>query len=191
MIIGQKVILRPAIPSDARLIYEWLVASDLTPSMMGPPLFPEIPLPTREQFSADYAPHFFDGSMPQIARSYIIEVKGIPVGHINYDSLDSVAHRAELDIWLRSSRYCGKGYGSDAINTLVTHLHSEFDVQEFILRPSRRNPGAIRAYERAGFREVNMPFDEQTRRYGKGDYNDDVLLVRMCPPNHADQAEGL
>ncbi len=178
MLKGLRVILRPATPSDTRPIFEWLVASDLTASMMGPPLFPEVPLPTWEEFCADYAPHFFDGSKPQVARSFIIEVDGIPVGHINYDGLDPREHRTELDIWLRSSQYCNKGYGSDAIAVLVNHLATDYDVREFVLRPSRRNPRAIRAYERAGFIRIAMPLEEQTRRYGKGDYSDDVLLIK-------------
>ncbi len=178
MINGKLVTLRPARPTDARPVYDWLVSSDLTSSMMGPPRFPEVALPTWEQFCADYGPHFFDGSRMEVACSFIIEVDGQAIGHINYDGLDLGRRRTELDIWMRSSRYCGKGYGSDAIEALVRFLMARYSVQEFILRPSRRNPRAIRAYERAGFVQVNVSIDEQTRTYGKGDNYDDVLMIR-------------
>ena len=178
MLQGKHVILRTAEQGDARQIYEWLVSSDLTPSMMGPPLFPEVPIPSWGQFCDDYRPHFFNGTRPNSGRSYIIENDGVAVGHINYDRLDQIRSCAELDIWLRSSKYCSKGFGSDAIITLVGYLKSQYNVKEFILRPSRRNPRAIRAYERAGFLKVNMSKKEQTRQYGEGDYSDDVLMIR-------------
>jgi RimJ/RimL family protein N-acetyltransferase len=178
MLKGQLVILQPATPDDARPIYEWLVSSDLTSSMMGPPLFPEVPLPTWAQFCADYAPHFFDGLKPHIAQSFMIVAAGQSIGHINYDGLDATHRQTELDIWLRSFHHCNKGLGSDAIDVLVRYLNDKYSVQEFVLRPSRRNPRAIRSYERAGFVQVDMPMEEQTRIYGKGDYFDDVLLTR-------------
>jgi RimJ/RimL family protein N-acetyltransferase len=175
---GKHIILRPAEPSDSRSIYEWLVASDLTQSMMGPPLFPEVELPSWEQFCSDYRHHFFDGSRSDSGRCYIIEVDNVAIGQLNYDGLDSTRRCAELDIWLRSSQYCSKGYGSDAINTLVAFLQSKYHVKEFVLRPSQRNPRAIRAYERASFTQVCMSKEEQTRIYGEGDYSDDVLMIR-------------
>jgi RimJ/RimL family protein N-acetyltransferase len=178
MLQGKTVILRPAKSSDSRSIYEWLAHSDLTSSMLGPPLFPEVPAPTWEQFCAEYPPHFFDGSRSDVGRSFIIEVNGFPVGHINYDGLDSVRRCAELDIWLRSSECCGKGYGSDAIDTLVIFLQEKYQVKKFILRPSQRNTRAIKSYKRAGFKIIDISQDEQLRIHGPGDYTDNVFMMR-------------
>ena len=61
---GRRIILSPASAEDARPIYEWLACSDLTATMLGPPTYPELPVPTWEQFRADYLDHFFDGSSP-------------------------------------------------------------------------------------------------------------------------------
>ena len=48
MIHGTRITLRPATKNDRRDIYMWLVASDVTASMMGPPTFPEVPIPTED-----------------------------------------------------------------------------------------------------------------------------------------------
>ncbi len=170
--------MRPAIPDDARPVYEWLANSDLTPSMMGPPLFPEVSIPTWEQFCRDYKLHFFDGSKPAAGQSFIIEKKDEAIGHINYDCTDLVKSRTELDIWMRSLEYCGKGFGPDATETLVMYLHEKYAINEFILRPSERNKRAIRSYEKSGFVKLNISQDEQKRLYGPGDYYDDVLMIR-------------
>lgn len=176
MIRGTRITLRPATKDDRRDIYMWLVASDVTASMMGPPTFPEVSIPTWEEFLGDYAPHFFDGSRPHSGCSFIIEVDGEAVGHINYDGLDAKGAIAELDIWMRSQGCCGHGYGTNAMITLMRHLHADFAVETFIVRPSHRNQRAIRAYEKVGFQLSRLSLADQTSTYGDGDYSDTITF---------------
>ena len=113
MIRGTRITLRPATKNDRRDIYLWLTASDVTASMMGSPTFPEVPIPTWDEFCGDYAPHFFEESRSHCGCSFIIEVDDEAVGHINYDGLDSDRAIAELDIWMRSQiYYCGGTFQS-------------------------------------------------------------------------------
>ncbi len=172
------VTLRPAQESDRRSIYEWMAESELTSSMMGPPHFPDAPVPTWEQFCDDYRPYFFDGSRPLAGRCFVIEAHGEPVGHLSYSEMDPVRGFAELDIWLRSEACCGRGYGSDAIGALTRHLSETFGITEFIMRPSRRNTRAIRAYARAGFVPLPLTYDQQAAMYGPGDYADAVVMQK-------------
>jgi RimJ/RimL family protein N-acetyltransferase len=176
-----QLTIRFATVDDRRTVYEWATHSDLTSSMMGPPAYPDAPVPTWEEFCSDYQSHFFDGSQPNIGRSFIIDVDGKPVGHINYDRMDELQSFAELDIWMRDSSCCGHGWGTQAIMALCEHLHSTFAVNEFILRPSARNVRAIRSYERAGFTRLPLTNDEQAAIYGPGDYRDTVVLQRLMP----------
>ncbi len=148
---GKKVKLRPATLADRRPIFEWLTNSDLTRLMMGPPDYPDIPIPTWEVFKNDYKPYFFDSSKPLLGRCFIIEVDSNAIGQINHDKISMLVHSTELDIWLRSREYINKGYGSDAINTLCDYLAKKFGCKKFIISPSERNRAAIRAYEKAGF----------------------------------------
>jgi len=43
---GERVVLQPATPKDEPQILDWPLRSDVTPSMFGPPLFPERPVPS-------------------------------------------------------------------------------------------------------------------------------------------------
>lgn len=174
---GSIVWLRPARLSDRRAVYSWLAQSDVTASMMGPPTYPESPPPTWEEFCVDYGPRFFDGSTPEVEASYVIEVSGEPVGHVNYEVRDSPARHAELDIWLRSEADTGHGYGPDALAALTAHLHATRGIDTFLIRPSARNPRAIRAYQKAGFRVIHMSSVQQAETYGVGDYADDVAMI--------------
>lgn len=151
ILFGEKVKLRPATPADRRPIFDWLTNSDLTRLTMGPPDYPDIPIPTWEEFKNDYKPYFFDSSKPLSGRCFIIEVNSEAIGQINHDKISTIDHSTELDIWLRSSAYINKGYGSDAINTLCDYLAQKFGCKKFIISPSERNRAAIKAYEKAGF----------------------------------------
>jgi RimJ/RimL family protein N-acetyltransferase len=181
MIRGSMVTLRPARESDRRDVYRWLAESDVTRCMMGPPLYPDASVPTWDEFCDDYGPHFFDGSREEVARSYVIEVDGEAVGHVNYDGMDPVRGTVELDIWLRSEGVCGRGYGSDALAALTGHLHERFGTTEFVIRPSRRNPRAVHAYEKAGFAPLPLSGEQQAEMYGPGDYTDAVVMRRRLP----------
>jgi diamine N-acetyltransferase len=149
--------------------------------MLGPPNFPDAPTPTWDEFCEDYGPHFFDGTRHDVGRSFVIEVDGEAVGHVNYDGLDLIRRIAELDIWLRSGEVCGQGYGSDALVALTRYLYETFGVSEFIMRPSRRNSRAIRAYAKAGFVMLPLSNEQQANVYGPGDYSDTVVMDKRLP----------
>jgi RimJ/RimL family protein N-acetyltransferase len=175
---GERVRLRPATLDDRPAIYEWLAHSDVTSRMLGPPKYPEVPVPSWEEFCDDYDETHFEGSASDDARSYVIEVGGEAVGQVNYDRVGLPEGCAELDIWMRSSAHCGRGWGSDALAAMCRWLHERFGLDSFLIRPAAANSGAIRAYERAGFRRVEMSDEEQRRRFGPGDYPDTAVLIK-------------
>jgi RimJ/RimL family protein N-acetyltransferase len=105
-------------------------------------------------------------------------VAGEPVGQINYEMREGPPRLAELDIWLRSLADTGHGYGSDALVTLTDHLQRTLGVDTFLIRPSARNPRAVRAYQKAGFVIRPMTTQAQIDAHGAGDYDDTVVLIK-------------
>lgn len=170
--------LRPAVASDRRQVYEWLAKSDVTPSMMGPPDYPDLSIPTWEEFCADYLPHYFDDSEPLFGRCFIIVADGQDVGVVCYNAIGEQRRFTELDIWLRAEVDCGKGYGSDALRHLCAHVREAYGVDEIIVRPSKRNRRAIAAYRRAGFELLPLTHAEQRMKFGEGDCEDSVVLLK-------------
>lgn len=176
-----RVVIRPARLADRRAVYEWMAHSDITSSMMGPPIFPDAPVPTWEQFCADYVPCYFDGTDERFGRSYIIEEAGRALGHISYSRVEAQPDCYELDVWMRSLADCSRGLGSTAIDLLCRRLRASLGVSRFIMRPSARNARAIRAYRKAGFEIAPMTRAEQDAAFGPGDYEDTVTLARSTP----------
>jgi diamine N-acetyltransferase len=181
---GRHVTLRPATPDDERAILEWLFRSDLAPTMLGPPLYPERPIPPPEEPGEGCEPYYFDGSAPEPGRCFLIVADGEPVGQVNSNDIHERGgrRRTELDIGMRCEACCGKGYGTDALNALCRSLHERSGVVEFMVQPSAHNPRAIRAYEKAGFRRLDLPIEEARSLWGPSDYADSVYMVRAFPP---------
>jgi RimJ/RimL family protein N-acetyltransferase len=177
---GKLISLRPSSLEDRRAIYEWACQSDLTKAMMGPPLYPDNPASSWEEFCEDHTPHFFDGSAPYLGRCFIILHDNESVGQIYYNDIDEHDHkkRTEIDMWMQAEKYCGKSYGSDALLTLCNYLAQKFDVEEFMMQPSARNPRAIAAYEKIGFVRLPLSLKEAKEVWGPNDYDDSVYMVK-------------
>jgi diamine N-acetyltransferase len=178
VIKGVITTLSPAIISDREKIFKWLTQSDVTSSMMGSPDYSDHPIPTWEEFKNDYREMFFNDSGNGKGRHFIIIAGETEVGTIGYDGMDRRKSIAELDIWIKENQYCGQGYGTDALNALTTCLFKEYEIENFIIRPSVRNKRAVRAYSKAGFTIMHLSREEQIRQFGQGDYADTVTLMK-------------
>jgi len=99
-IIGNKIELKPSEESDREKIYYWLCHSDLTSSVMGPPKYPEYPIPTFEDFCDEYALSFFNASGDGKGRVFIVFANGADIGTVGYDLLDKGMNRVILDMWM-------------------------------------------------------------------------------------------
>jgi RimJ/RimL family protein N-acetyltransferase len=172
-ISGKILTLRPATLNDQKPIFDWLTKSDLTNHMMGPPTYPDSKIPTWEEFTDDYKEYFFDSSEPLLGRCFVVEVNSEPVGQINHDKIYPPDNTTELDIWLKSSKYTGRGFGTDAIITLCNYLTKEFGCKKFFISPSRRNITAIKTYKKAGFIETNEMHENSIP-----DYVDTVVMIK-------------
>lgn len=165
--------LRPATLQDKKSVYNWLAHSNLTIEMLGPPNFPDNPIPSWDEFNEDYLDHYFDGSQPLKGQCFILIYNGQQIGQINYNEIDPTTKSTEIDIWLADRAYTGKGLGTEAIKTLCDYLYHKFGCETIYIAPSRRNIIAIKAYKKAGFIETkNLP------KNFVPDYEDTVVLTK-------------
>jgi diamine N-acetyltransferase len=154
----------------------------------GRTFFPDEPPATWQEFCEDQTPHFFEGEVTEKGRCFIMQVNGKDVGQIYFNDIETKngIKRVELDVWMRAEKYCGKGYGSDALDALCGFLAKRFGVEQFMVQPSARNPRAIRAYEKAGFVRLDIPLEEAVDDWGPSDYFDSAHMVKKIKstPGH-------
>lgn len=175
---GQRISLRPAEPIDREPIFNWLANSNITHKMMGPPLFPDCPVPSWDEFLDSYPDYFFNGTEPQKGRCFIIELDKEAIGQINHDEITGANNSTEFDIWLKDEKFTQKGYGSEAIELLMNYLIHEFNSSEFRIAPSKRNSAAVKTYQKLGFKEsTNVPSSFIP------DYNDAVFMIKTVRKN--------
>lgn len=182
---GKRITLQLSTLADRSRIHDWFAHSDLTSGMAGEPLFPDSPPATWEEFCKDHTPHFFEGEITERGRCFIMQVDHEDVGQIYFNDINerNGVKRVELDMWMRAEKYCGKGYGSDALITLCEFLAQRLGVDQFMVQPSGRNPRAIRAYEKVGFVRLGVPLEEAVREWGPNDYYDSVHMVKKMKSN--------
>lgn len=176
---SERINLRLAGEVDRHKIYEWLVHSEVTCSMMGPPDFQDHPIPSWDEFNRDFQPYYFDDSRPEDGRCFIIVAGGEDVGVVCYSRVSPERQMVEIDIWLRSEAYCGKGIGSSALVELCDYLRTHHGVVEFLIRPSKRNQRAVTAFRRAGFEQMDITTERQNELYGAPDYEDAVTMIKV------------
>ncbi|WP_207426639.1 GNAT family N-acetyltransferase [Pedobacter sp. SYSU D00535] len=175
LLSSELLTLRPARLGDKIKIFNWLTNSNLTAEMLGPPTFPDNPVPNWEEFDGDYLDYYFDGSQPMKGRCFVLEYEGQEIGQINYNVINPQRKSTEIDIWLADRKFSGKGLGTEAVKILCNYLERSFDCEAIYVAPSSRNLNAIKSYQKAGF----IKTDQLPENFA-ADYADTIVLVRTA-----------
>lgn len=157
MIQGRSVMLRTARLDERELVYSMALSTEYMKQC-----FAEDFADGFDSFEEEYSDAYFDDSEPSLRAGMMICLDDIPLGFVSYSQVSDYRGRdwiyhfgtMELDIWMDGEKNCGKGYGVDALTTLVHHLYKRFNINTFMICPERINPRAIHSYEKAGFQEV-------------------------------------
>jgi RimJ/RimL family protein N-acetyltransferase len=123
----------------------------------------------------DEEEHFF-GSKPGKNKYLLIQYNDEIIGTISHTYHNGNKINFELDTWLRSTAYTGKGIGSVVMKMLIENLVKQYGIKTFIIRPWVKNPRALRAYEKCGFKlrkdfDVSEYYGKYLEQYGDGDYS--------------------
>ncbi len=94
---------------------------------------------------------------------FIIEdEKHIPIGTITYFNLDYRSGQVEIGLGLGDKTRWGKGYGSEAIRTLVQYLFTLPGLARVYAETAAANRPARRAFAKANFVEVGQIYDPRS-----------------------------
>lgn len=77
-----------------------------------------------------------------------------PIGVANLRDFTNAHGTAEFGITIGAEEERGKGYGTEAVRLLLDYAFTVLGLHNVWLDTAAYNPGAIRAYEKAGFREI-------------------------------------
>jgi RimJ/RimL family protein N-acetyltransferase len=145
---GALVRLRPAVAGDA----DRVVAIRSTPGVFS------------RWAGGDLRQEFLDDVHSAELTLFVIEDHGRRViGGIQWhEEADAMYRHAGLDIYIDPAAQ-GRGYGTDAIRTLVAYLIDVLGYHRLVIDPAADNAAAIACYSKVGFKPVGV-----MRHYERG-----------------------
>lgn len=144
---GSKINLRSKKIEDAEQDYEWRVDAELAALDATVP----INIPLRE-----YISHSKDEIKYPVPWSikFAIETKQKElIGNIMYYDIDPIEKEAEVGIIIGNKNFLGKGYGSDALLTLVSYIFETSNILKLYLHTLTTNERAQKSFKKVGFIE--------------------------------------
>jgi len=166
VIVGKRVRLRPIRREDVPVLLRWMNDSELMRLWARP-----VPLVTEQELLRDLEGRF---SRFDVAGYFMIEREdGAPIGRIDFEGLDERTRSAEVMLLIGEAESRGRGYGTDALITLLGYLFRQRNLHRVWLGVLDWNAPAIRSYEKVGF-TVEGRLREDL--YFDGRYHDQLVM---------------
>lgn len=142
---GTKTVLRPIEENDLALLWRWENDSELTYYLNAD----RHRTMSMEEVRRRYQQIRSDPSM----ELFIIEtLEGERIGMIGYDNLSLERRSCRVYIGIGEKQYWNRGYGTDAMRTLLHHQFSELGLERVYLSVYDYNERAIASYRKCGYR---------------------------------------
>ena len=153
MVIGNKIVLREKRLADAPNDYAWQIDPELAALDAVPPLATSFP-----QYLRDYAAEL-RYSFSSRHRFAIETLDGKHVGNCVYYDVNETKGEAELGIMIGNRDYWDKGYGTDAVTTLVSHIFHHTNLKRIHLKTLDSNSRAQKCFQKCSF----TPFEHMVK----------------------------
>ncbi|HEX73618.1 MAG TPA: GNAT family N-acetyltransferase [Dehalococcoidia bacterium] len=145
MLTGSKVILREKRLADARDDYTWQTDPELAQLDATPLLDTSL-----IQYLLDYPIKLHYSSL--IRCQFAIDtLDGKHIGNCVYYGINETKGEAELGIMIGNRDYWDKGYGSDALVSLLSHIFRETKLNRVYLKTLDSNQRAQKCFQKCGF----------------------------------------
>jgi len=112
---------------------------------------------------------------------------GVHIGNCGLHDFDWKNRRAALGIAIGEKEYWGKGYGSDAVRTLLGFAFGEMNLHRIQLEVHDFNSRAIRCYEKCGFK---LEGRQREALFRNGSYHDSLIMGILRKEFKAGQSGG-
>ena len=168
MIVGRSVRLRAVTREDLPRFVEWFSDPDVRRYL-------DMYLP----FSLAQEERWFDNLLERMEKRetvmFTIETgeDDARIGNISLFDVNWKDRHAELGITIGDQDYWSRGYGTDAIRTMLELAFYQMNLHRVALRVHADNARAIRAYEKVGFRHEGSLRESVFR---EGIYYDMVVM---------------
>ena len=145
MIIRSKVILRAKKLADAQDDYTWQTDPELARLDAAPLLTMSF-----SRYLSDYVSELHYPALTR-RRFAVDTLDGKHIGNCTYYSTNETKGEAELGIMIGDRNWWDKGYGADAVNTLLSHIFHRTNLTRIYLKTLDSNARAQKCFQKCGF----------------------------------------
>ncbi len=145
MIISNKIILREKTLAGAWNDYTWETDPELAQLDAASTV-----TTTFSQYLSDYANELCN-PIPTSHRFAVDTLDGKHIGNCSYYNVSKIRGEAELGIMIGNRNYWNKGYGTDAVITLVNYIFSQTSLNRVYLKTLESNIRAQKCFPKCGF----------------------------------------
>lgn len=166
MIEGRLIRLRPVERGDLPIFVRWINDPEVTEFLkLDPPM------------SLEDEEAWFAHVLRSKDKVFSIDTKeGRLIGNIGTVNLDWSNRRTEIGIMIGEKDCWSRGYGRDAIRTLLGYLFEELNLNRVGLFADSSNARALNCYGRCGFHREGV---YREYRYKRGRYIDCVFMSML------------
>jgi len=140
-----EVTIRPITYDDTENIIKWRNSEYVNSRFIDRRLF------TKESHEAWLKNFVETGKVAQ----FIILLDGEAVGSVYLRDIDPDTKEAEYGIFIGEESARGKGVGTKSAKLILKYAFEELGLKKIFLRVLKNNPGAVRSYEKAGFKKID------------------------------------
>jgi RimJ/RimL family protein N-acetyltransferase len=168
MLEGELVRLRPLEPEDADNYYRWLNDADVK-QYLAQRYFISRTAEVEWLRARSGSPMAYDNV------TFAVETlaQGRHIGSVGIHDTRAEDRKATVGIVIGAKDLWDKGYGTDAMRTLLRFMFEEMNLHRVMLHVDERNDRAIAAYKKCGFREEGRMRHD---RFALGRYWDTVVM---------------
>ena len=145
MIADSKVRLREKRLADAAVDYAWKTDPELSQLDAAPLLTISF-----QHYLSDYARELRYPS-PNRKRLAIETMDGKHIGNCTYYGINKAKGEVELGIMIGDRNYWDKGYGANAVTTLVNYIFQHTKLNRIYLKTLGSNTRAQKCFKKCGF----------------------------------------
>lgn len=142
-IVGEKVYLSPLCVEDAETYTKWLNNFEVTDGLNS----------SYRMFNLEAEKEWINNMLTKNEYCFAIVDKNTDelLGNCGLHNLNFIQRTAEVGIFIGEVDNHSKGYGTDALKTLVDYCFGYLNLHTVYLRVFSFNKKAIRCYEKVGF----------------------------------------
>ena len=163
---GNKVRIRAIEKTDIDEIMKWINDQEVMDNLL-------MRYPVSRYQEEKWIERTLDGTSDR-NKVFAVETKeGVYLGGIGLHRISWENRNAEVGIVIGKKEYWNKGYGTDAMMTILDFAFNLMNLHRVYLRVYSFNERGIRSYEKSGFRKEGVMRDDL---FAQGKYHDTIIM---------------